>query len=1053
MKNKAFAGVQALLLCVPVALFSYFYSQQEVSGQAHKARVAFLIEAKSLDAKLDTAVLQMLSAQLNQYDSLAQLTHAVEQLTRPESVVLFEQTPSAIQHQFKQYLQLLQQKSEQLESIKTAAATIRNSVLYLPELIAELEQISPEHAELANKNLTQLMLSELYQGTQAKALTPLSGTQLSQLVNRHFDVATAAGNELSGAKQAFLAIPTEQAFSELNSGYNHFYTTTIEDARHLSEVLLAIAILLFLVLIIAANRLNAAKRKIQSTSQTLSDAVARLTEGFALFSRAGNLMLCNKAWRSHFGFTDEDELPQKLSDWQQRFAAFFCDNANLHKTDKGAWLQVKQTETHNGGQVYVSVNVSLFKQAEEELRKWGHAIEQSPSSIVITDTRARIEYVNPKFEKITGYSLDEVKGKTPKMLGAEQSFTDNKQLWQAINSGEVWRGEFHNRRKSGDYYWEYASISPIKNQQGEVINFIAINEDITAQKRASAQLKTAAAVFNATQEGIMTTNAKLEITAINPAFTKITGYQEHEVIGKKPSILSSGKHDKHFYEQMWATLESKGHWASEIWNKRKDGSIYPEWLAISVVNDDKGQVQQYVAILSDMTERKAQEEQIEYQAYYDVLTGLPNRTLLLERIEQDIKRMSRTNHHSAVLFIDLDRFKRVNDTMGHEAGDSLLIAVADRLSDLIRKSDTLSRFGGDEFVLLLSQVAHPDHAAQVADKIIAALSAPFDISGFEVFTGASIGIAILPEDAQDHKELLRLADLAMYKAKEAGRHQYHFFAQEMQEQVNRRVELEQHLRAALELQKLTVHYQPIIDIATGKLYGVEALMRWPTDFGDFISPAEFIPVAEESGLIAPLGEWLLLQACRDIQSMNVQLGMNCYLTVNVSSQQYRLGFNATTIKKAMQSSGFRAHNLTLEITESILLEDDNAVTDWLQSLRATGVSLAIDDFGTGYSSLSYLKHFPINTLKIDQGFIQDLDQCQDAAVLVNAILSMARSLSLHVIAEGVEQEGQLARLKELGCQHVQGFYFAKPMSIENLKVWVDEFAIKEEKPVHKLWLG
>ncbi|RXE97265.1 EAL domain-containing protein [Pseudoalteromonas sp. PS5] len=1052
MRNKAFIGVQALLLCAPIALFAYFYSQQEINSHVHQARVSLLIEAKSIDAKLDAAVLQMLSAQLNQYDELAQLAHAIDELNTTQKHELFNHTDPDVLRQYEAYRALLSEKVLQVESIKTAAASIKNSLLYLPELVKELEQSDPELATKANRALANLMLGQLYEF----AIEPIphipSESDVAKLIYQHFNVAVTRSVELKQARQRFLNLPSSDTFTALYSSYNRYHSQTLEKAKQQNELLLTLAIVLFLLLIVFANRLYAAKNKILSTSRTLSDAVARLTEGFALFSRSGNLLLCNSAWCEHFAVEDQSSMPRKLEQWQHQFGDIFNTDSNLHQTALGTWLQIKQTKTHNNGQVFVSVNVSPFKQAEEELRKWGHAIEQSPASIIITDPRARIEYVNPKFEQVTGYSLAEIKGQTPKVLGSKQGFTDYKALWRTIKQGKVWRGEFFNRRKSGDYYWEYASISPIKNQQGEIINFIAIKEDITAQKSASAQLKTAAAVFNATQEGIMTTNAKLEITAVNPAFTKITGYEEHEVLGQRPNILSSGKHDRHFYDQMWSTLNTQGQWASEIWNKRKDGTLYPEWLAISVVYDDKGLVQQYVAILSDMTERKAQEEQIEYQAYYDVLTGLPNRTLLLERIEQDIKRMSRTKHQSAVLFIDLDRFKRVNDTMGHEAGDVLLISVAKRLNELLRKSDTLSRFGGDEFVLLLSQITHPDHAAQVADKIVKALSEPFVINGFEVFTGASIGIAILPGDAKDQKELLRLADLAMYKAKEAGRNQYHFFAQEMQQQVNRRVELEQHLRVALEHKKITVHYQPIIDIVTGQLYGVEALMRWPTDFGQYISPAEFIPVAEESGLIAPLGEWLLGQACGDIRRLNKAIGLNCYLTVNVSSQQYRLGFNATIIKQIMQQSGFHPENLTLEITESILLEDDKAVTEWLQSLRATGVNLAIDDFGTGYSSLSYLKRFPINTLKIDRGFIQDIDQNQDAAVLVNAILSMAKSLSLKVIAEGVEQQGQLDSLKNLGCQYVQGYLYAKPMAIEGLIEWVERFTLISERTCHKLWL-
>ncbi|WP_390444172.1 putative bifunctional diguanylate cyclase/phosphodiesterase [Pseudoalteromonas sp. MTN2-4] len=454
-------------------------------------------------------------------------------------------------------------------------------------------------------------------------------------------------------------------------------------------------------------------------------------------------------------------------------------------------------------------------------------------------------------------------------------------------------------------------------------------------------------------------------------------------------------------------------------------------------------------MISDITERKTQEEKVQYQAYYDALTALPNRSLLLERISQSLLYSERYKQLSALLFIDLDRFKRINDTIGHEAGDALLIEVSARLTQIVRKSDTVSRFGGDEFVILLNNIASIEHCTAIAQKIINELSKPFMIHSFEIFSGASIGITLLPEDADNAKELLRLADLAMYKAKENGRNQFHFFAKSIQQQVNRRVELEHKLRNAIKNQELSLFFQPIVDTQSASLYGVKALMRWQLSDGSFISPAEFIPVAQESGLISEMGEWLIKQACSDIQSLNLNCNCQSMLSVNVSSQQYRLGFNAEILSTILKDTQFNANSLNLEITESILLDNDQAVMNWLQDLRATGAQLAIDDFGTGYSSLSYLRRFPINTIKIDRSFISDLTASEDSAVLVKAIVSMADSLNLKVIAEGVENKVQLKNLNDLGGQYVKDYFYAKPLPIEALQTWVNEhicrFCCKKSK--------
>tara|TARA_Y100000782_G_scaffold31883_1_gene35351 strand:- start:41198 stop:43174 length:1977 start_codon:yes stop_codon:yes gene_type:complete len=655
--------------------------------------------------------------------------------------------------------------------------------------------------------------------------------------------------------------------------------------------------------------------------------------------------------------------------------------------------------------------------------------------------------VNPKFEEVSGYELADILGENPNFL--KSGYTSSNEydaLWSDLLSGKSWKGVFNNRRKDGSEYWESASISPIRDELGEITNLIAIKEDITQQKKDNDNLKMAAAVFDATQEGIMTTDARLRITAVNPAFTEITGYTENEVLGNSPAIISSGKHDADFYKNMWTVLLRDGRWSAEVWNKRKDGSLYPQSLSVTVVSDDRGEVSQYIAILSDISERKAQEEKIHYQAYHDGLTGLPNRSLLMDRIEHDLELAKRTAHVSSLLFVDLDRFKRVNDTMGHDVGDRLLEEVAERLKSIVRASDTISRFGGDEFVVYLADISGPEDAVLVAEKIVESLSNPFDLNGFEVFAGASVGIALAPNDADRPDELLRLADLAMYKAKESGRNQYHFFALKMQDKVNRKLALENLMRKALDNNEFEVFYQPIIDSVSKEIFGFEALARWKQPDEGMIPPSEFIPVAEESGLIAPIGEWVLEQACHDISVLDSGHGNGkLHLSVNVSSRQYPLGFNAASLNNILVKTGFSGHLLSLELTESILLEDDPDLLQWLSDFKELGVNLSIDDFGTGYSSLSYLKRFPINVLKIDQAFIADLNKEDDSASLVKAIIAMARSLNMNVIAEGVELQYQVELIEHLTCHYMQGYYFAKPMSIAELTEWIANYKLMLSK--------
>lgn len=1042
-----------LLILMAVLLYAFFQRSQ-LDNEEHRQRVAVLLQAKELDAQFDQVALQILTSTLHQYDPLTSLYSEEESLHHKlDAEGVFASTNPEILSQAANFGALLHQKLEYIERLKTRSAIVRNGLLYLPTLGGELQH-HPYNVIASPSSYVNKLLSFSYlRGAAERESLNQDIAKIRRWLHNHPDDQSLANfllhiesslkgqQVLADLRAAFLAVPSKQAFSQLSDQYRASYRQQIAETQKISLQLLVGCLLLMALVILILRRLDSARLAAENASKTLHDAVESLNEGFALYSPDGKLLLHNQRWKELYALDENNLMPASLDDWRQRQCSYIRqegstvnggEDFSLQVTPAGKWLQASDAETSNGGTVCIRVDISDIKLAEHQLRKQGRAIDQSSGAILITDREGIIEYANPRFSEVTGYSSEDVIGNKPNLLQQGSTSLEGREgLWEAIRDGLAWQGEYLSQRSNGQNYWESASISPIRDEADQLTNFVIVTEDITQEKLASDNLRMAAAVFDATQEGIMTTDPELRITAVNPAFCEITGYEEHEVIGQKPSVLSSGRHDKAFYEQMWRTIRHEGAWSSEIWNRKKDGTVYPQWLSISAVRNEHDAIQQYVSVLTDISERKAQEEQIHYQAYYDALTGLPNRALLVDRLEHDLHLAKRNNQIGSLLFIDLDRFKRVNDTMGHEVGDHLLTQVADRLSGLIRASDTLSRFGGDEFVILLSDIPEAQHAAVVAEKIVEAMQQPFNLNGKDLVTGASIGIAMAPADADQATELLRLSDLAMYKAKESGRNQFQFFAKTMQDKVNRRVLLEQQLREALEQEQLEVYYQPIIASDSHQCEAVEALARWNHPVEGMIPPAEFIPVAEESGLIAQIGEWVLQQACTQVAQWHAE-GVALKLSVNLSSQQYHLGFNASVLGEILERSGLPGAFLSLEITESILLENDSEILSWLDSLRRQGVSLSIDDFGTGYSSLSYLKRFPITTLKIDRSFVADMNIDSGACSLVEAIIAMARSLKLKVIAEGVETAEQFAVLEDMGCDCVQGFYFAKPMPAELL---------------------
>jgi diguanylate cyclase (GGDEF)-like protein/PAS domain S-box-containing protein len=564
-----------------------------------------------------------------------------------------------------------------------------------------------------------------------------------------------------------------------------------------------------------------------------------------------------------------------------------------------------------------------------------------------------------------------------------------------------------------------------KDADGTVIRLVVTLQDITERLESEEQMRLLARVFENTIEGIMVTDSGGVIRMINSAFSAITEYSAEDVIGNTPRILRSGLHSPEFYADMWQELIKNGHWQGEIWNRRRGGEAYPEWLTITAIKDQQERTTHYVGVFHDITEIKRNEEKIVYQAYHDALTGLPNRTLFNDRLTMAVAHAQRKNQGLAVLFLDLDNFKQVNDSLGHAVGDLLLQSVARRLTRWLREEDTVARIGGDEFIILLQGTSGPDFAVHVAKRILASVSEPVVVKEHELYVTACVGITLYPHDGKDIETLVANADIAMYRAKDEGRGSYKLFTAEMNEQVMTRLTMESKLRKALERDELEVYYQPKVDLASGQIAGVEALVRWQSREQGLIMPEKFIPLAEETGLIVPLGEWVLQTACHHAKEWH-ELGFNnLQVSVNLSPRQFQQKNLVEMVRSTLEACDLPARYLDLEVTENVLMHSIEQATETLRRLSELGVQLSMDDFGRGYSSLYYLKHFRMQTLKIDRLFMSDVVGDPDDASIVNTIISISRSLNLKVVAEGVETREQLEFLRERDCDQMQGFLFSK----------------------------
>lgn len=629
--------------------------------------------------------------------------------------------------------------------------------------------------------------------------------------------------------------------------------------------------------------------------------------------------------------------------------------------------------------------------------------------------------VNPAFEAITGVTAERLIGRTvlEVLPGTERYWIERYgevALSGDPNQFEAYSGELQR-------HYRVAAYSPANGQ------FAVLVDDVTAIKRGEEVLRQSAVLFESTRDGVTITDAQGSIVSVNRAFSEITGYSADEVIGHNPRLLKSDRQDAAFYAAMWQQLVAEGFWQGEIWNRRKNGEVYPQWLTISGVRAADGAIRQFIAVFTDVSRVKAVEARLEFLSYHDDLTGLPNRTLLNLRYQHAVERARRRGHRLALLIVDLDNFKHINDSLGHPVGDRLLVEVAERFRRRLRGEDVLARLGGDEFAVLMEELDAATGAGVLARGLLAELVAPFSLGGESLSIGASIGIAVSPDDGNEPMMLMRNADAAVYLAKAQGRNTFRFYTQALTDAASERLAIESGLRAAIETRRLVLHYQPLIEAAGGGVFGAEALVRW-SDKGRLVAPGRFIAVAEETGLIAPLGAWVLEQACRQMKTWRDAGHALRRMSVNFSSRQFQLQDVVALVAETLARTGLSAEFLEIEIAESQLIDGGPSVVEALQRLSGMGVRIAVDNFGSGYSSFAHLKQLPISTLKINRGFIGGLGADDPDRRIAAAVIAMGRALGFDVLGEGVETVFQRDFLTAHGGRYLQGFLFGRPVAAD-----------------------
>lgn len=798
----------------------------------------------------------------------------------------------------------------------------------------------------------------------------------------------------------------------------------------------------------------------------------RSASGIALVNLEGYLKITNSAVQKMLGynanelssmvFTDFTHPDDVNKNWelQQELVTGVRDHYKMEKrcfrkNGEMFWGSVNVSAIRNDdGKVHsiigVLEDVTERKNIENELEKSTAQFKAIFNSIsdaaVFVGTNRHIIMINPAVSKHFGYSFDDLRGKSAEVLYAnteDYQFLGHSRFNIDANiNSQLY--EMTYQRKDGSHFIGETQGTKVEDEHGNFIGFIGIIRDISERKKTEERLRLSQKIFEDTAKAILVTDADNMIIDANDAFCETTGYQRQELIGQSPRILKSGMHNNKFYKKLWDSLNRSGYWKGEIWDKKKNGDLFPTWSTISVVKDHLGHAVNYVAIFSDITEIKQSEKRLEYLAHYDQLTKLPNRMLFNDRLSQAIARAERHKDSMAIMYIDLDGFKQVNDTLGHTAGDELLKNVAERLKICVREEDTIARLGGDEFAIIINELQSIDFLHILAKRITEELSISLNYGGREISVTGSIGVATYPSNGNDEETLLRHADQAMYYAKQLGRNTYQFFDPAIKADIIHRIHLGSDLRSAIKNDEFFIVFQPKYDLLMSKVVGVEALVRWQHPERGLILPIDFIPFAEDSDLIIPIGRKIIDLVCQHAQTWHAKGHQSLPFAINISARQFRYDSFVEYFRDILKKANIPASMLELEVTESLLMIDIENTINMLNELKGMGFKISIDDFGTGYSSLSYLKKLPVDTLKIDRSFVMDVSDNNDDREIISTILSMAENLNLHVIAEGVENIEQLNFLSKNFCHEIQGNLIATPVSFEELLPTIHSI---EQKPL------
>ncbi len=692
------------------------------------------------------------------------------------------------------------------------------------------------------------------------------------------------------------------------------------------------------------------------------------------------------------------------------------------------------------------INQNLI-QAKNE---WKSIIDNMVNIFIQTDKNGIILKASPSVKDILGYEQSEIIGKNAGEFWIDKKSFKNTREKFIKNKQPLKKSVAKFRHKNGQILFLEFYITPRYDEKGNYLGSDSIARDITDQLKSQKALEIYENVIKDTSEGIMITDKNNYIVFVNKAFCNITKYEKQDVMRKNPSILSSGIHTKKFYKIMWKSLEDKGHWKGEIWNKHKDGTIYPELLSINTLKDKNGDIENYIAIFTDIGEIKKSEAKMRDMAMHDSLTGLPNRTMMSSMIAHAIKSAKREKTLMAIMFIDLDNFKTINDNYGHKEGDNILIETAKRLKNVLREEDVVYRFGGDEFIVTLEDIKDIEDIAKIANKLNRSIQVPFYINNYTFYISCSIGIAIYPNDALTSDGLIKNADAAMYQAKIRGKNRYLFYSHELGKKIQEELHIENLLRESIKKNEFEIYYQPKIDTKDLQIVGLEALLRWNNHEKGVINPTKFIPIAEKTGLIISIGNWIMLQACKQVKKWHDKKLYSGNISVNISGIQLDDKNLINSIKHILNESKLSPYYLDLEITESVLMNDVKQWSSILDQIRDIGIDISIDDFGTGYSSLSYLRELPVDELKIDKSFIDDIPFNKDACAIAKSIISLAKTLGYKTVAEGVENKEQQRYLLENGCDIIQGYYYSKPLSSKDLEKFLKSWCPKQDSNLRPL---